>query len=146
MKARWLKRSLLVMLALAVLCVVAAGVLAALGSGVAGPIGSAHIEINGDQISLAQLHGGHGLAAVAGVALALLIAMVVLPVALIVPLLAIAVVLVAVLGLLAGLVALLCSPLLVVAALCWLTWRVARGSRRSSAPRSGAPTNPPPIA
>ena len=146
MMARWMKRLLLVGVALAVLCVVAAGVLAALGSSGAGPFGSAHIEINGNEISLAQLHGGHWLGAAAGLALVLLMAMVVLPVALLVPLLAIAGVLVVVLGLIVGLVALLFSPLLVVAGLCWLTWRLARGSRRSAASRGADHGVPPPIA
>lgn len=148
MKARWLKRWLLVMLALVVLCVVAgAGLaaLAALGSGGVGPIGSAHIEINGDEVSLAQLHGGHWLVAAAGLALGLLVALVALPVALLLPLLAIAVVLVVVLALVAGLVALLFSPLLVVAGLCWLTWRLARGSGRNAAWRGADRTVSPPV-
>jgi hypothetical protein len=146
MMARWMKRLLLVALALALLCAVAGGVLAALGVGTAGPLGSARIEINGDEISLAQLHGGHWLAAAAGLALALLVAMVVLPVALLVPLLAVVLVLVLVLGVLAGVMALLLSPLLVVAGLCWLTWRLARGGRRPAAVRSSDHAESPPIA
>lgn len=146
MTTRWFKRALLVVLALAVVCAVAGGVLAALGSGGAGPLASAHIEINGDEVTLAQMHGGHWLAVAAGLALALLVATVVLPVALLVPLLVIGLVLVVVLGLLAGLMALLFSPLLAVVALCWLIWRVARGSRRATVPRGAAPTIPPPVA
>ena len=137
MTARWTKGILLGALVLTLLGVVAGAVLAALGSDAAGPIGSARIEINGDEITLAQLHGGQWWVALAGLMLALLLAMVVLPVALLLPLLAIAGVLVLVLGLLAGLVALLFSPLLVLIGLCWLTWRIARNHRRFPDKRGG---------
>ena len=133
MMIRCMKWLLLAMLTLAVLCVVASVVLATLGSG-AGPFGTARIQINGDEFSLAQWHAGHGLAGMAGLALALLIAAVVLPVALLVPLfealLFLALALVVVLAVLAGLAALLFSPLLAAGAVAWLVWRALRTARR----------------
>ena len=139
MMIRCMKWLLLAMLTLAVLCVVASVVLATLGSSGAGPFGTARIQINGDEFSLAQWHAGHGLAGMAGLALALLIAAVVLPVALLVPLfvalLFLALALVVVLAVLAGLAALLFSPLLAAGAVAWLVWRALRTARRVDAAR-----------
>jgi hypothetical protein len=79
------------------------------------PFDHAVININGDEFSLAQLHGGHGLAAVGGLAVGLLVVLLVVPVAVIVPLLIVALV-------------------LVVVSRCWPAWRRWCSRRCSCSP------------
>lgn len=97
------------------------------------PFDHAVININGEELSLAQLHAGHGLAAMGGLAVGLLVMLLVVPVAVIVPLLIVALVLVVVFAVLAGVAALVFSPVFLLAALVWLIWRLARRGDKPAA-------------
>jgi membrane protein implicated in regulation of membrane protease activity len=92
------------------------------------------ININGETLPLDQWHGAHGLAAAGGLALGLLIVLLVVPVAVFVPLLIVALLLAVVLSVLAGVAALVFSPVILLAALVWLIWRLAR---RGDKPANG---------
>jgi hypothetical protein len=87
------------------------------------PFDGAVLNIDGDSFALSEMHAGHGLLALGGVLLALIVVLLLLPFAVIVPLLCaafgIAVALFAVLGV----AALLLSPLLLFV---WVLWRLAR--------------------
>ena len=95
-----------------------------------GPLDSTQIQINGEPLVLAHLGAAHWLAAVAGVALALLIVLLVVPFALLLPLAIDALVLigelVVALGAVAGVAALVFSPLILLAGAVWLIWRLVR--------------------
>ena len=86
-----------------------------------------HLEVDGVPVTLAQ-HGGEWLTCVAGLAIAMLVVFIVLPLAVLLPLLLVAFILCAVF---AGLAALAFSPVLLLAGLVWLIWRIARGAKRS---------------
>jgi len=94
-------------------------------------VDGANVVINGEQLSLTDMHGGHWLLAIGGVLLAMIVVLLVVPFAVIVPLLCaafgIAVALFAVLGV----AALLLSPLLL---LVWIVWRLARGPASPTRP------------
>jgi hypothetical protein len=91
------------------------------------------VSINGEPLALGQWHGGHGFAAVGGLAVGLLVVLLVVPVAVLVPLLIVALVLVLVLAVLAGVAALFFSPLLLLAGMVWLMWRLARHDDKPAA-------------
>ena len=91
------------------------------------------VSINGEPLALGQWHGGHGFAAVGGLAVGLLVVLLVVPVAVIVPLLIVALVLVVVFAVLAGVAALVFSPVFLLAALVWLIWRLARRGDKPAA-------------
>ena len=132
---RGLGWAMLVGLGLCVLVVV--GLATIVGAFDATPV----IEINGDSVTLAQMGAGQAVAAVFGVAVALLVVLLVVPVAVMVPLLIVALVLVGVgagvLLLLAGAAALVCSPLILLVGAVWLIARLARGRRGPSATITG---------
>jgi len=92
------------------------------------------IDINGE--SLAQLGAGHWLAVVAGTLLVLLIVLVLLPLAVLLPLGLVALLVVGVLAEVAGVAALVFSPLMLLAGVVWLIWRLAR--RDTPKPRTAA--------
>lgn len=119
---KWFAGSLL---ALVLLC----AVLALLGVAVAAPFGDEVIQINGEEVRIAQLHGGHWLGAMVGLLVAGVVVLFVVPVVVLVPLALVAVLLSALLALAAGVVAVVFSPLLVLAAVVWLIWRIARGKK-----------------
>ena len=93
------------------------------------------IQIDGEPLVVAQLDALHGLLAVGGVALALLIVALVVPIAVLLPLGIAAMVLVGAVLAVAGVAAIVCSPLILLVALVWLTVRLVRRSRR---PTGGA--------
>ena len=99
------------------------------------PLDGAVLNINGEQFTLAQLHGGQWLLVLGGVMLALLVVLLVLlvvvPIMVLVPLLAAALVLAVALFTALGVAALLLSPLLL---LVWIVWRVARGPSPAAQP------------
>ena len=111
-------------IALSLLLVVLLGVALAALIANADPhaLGDAVIRINGDEVTLAQLHV-HPLAAVIAGVVGALVALVVVPLVLCVPLLAVVLGLACALMVIAGTAALLLSPLLV---LVWIVWRLAR--------------------
>ena len=91
------------------------------------PLSHAVVDIDGDQINLARLHGGHWLLAIVGVFIALglatIVVLLVVPVAVLMPLLIAAMVCAVALAVVAGVAALLLSPLIF---LVWVLWRLAR--------------------
>ena len=105
-----------------------------------GPLDPTLIQLDGEPLTLAQLHAGHWLVTVGAVMLALvitlLVVLLVVPVAVLVPLLITALALVGALIVVAAVTALAFSPLIIVAVLVWLIWRLARGS--ASARKRGA--------
>ena len=122
-----------------------------------GPFDHAVLAINGEPFWSTQRHGRHavhGLAAIGGLAVAgvvmllvlvvlLVVLLIVLPVAVVLPLLiaALATVLGTAFGLavLAGAAALVFSPLLLLAGLGWLIWRLVRtGDKPAAAAGAGA--------
>ena len=97
------------------------------------PFDHTSIVVNGEPLALGPWHGGHGLAAVAGLALGLLVMLLVVPLAVVLPLLIVAVVLAVGLSVLAGVAALLFSPLILLALGVWLIWRLAFRSDKPAA-------------
>ncbi|HEY8707108.1 MAG TPA: hypothetical protein VIM34_03830 [Burkholderiaceae bacterium] len=95
-----------------------------------GPLHSTLIQINGEPVTFAHLGVGEGLVAVAGMVLALLIVLLVVPFAVLLPLAIVALVLIGVLvvalGAVAGVAALVFSPLILLAGAVWLIWRLVR--------------------
>jgi hypothetical protein len=126
---RFLKVSAGLLLAGAVLSALLVG--AALQSGEL--VDGATFVINGEQLSFTDMHLGHGLLALGGILLALVVVLLVVPFAVIVPLLCAALGIAVVLFAVLGVAALLLSPLLL---LVWIVWRLARGP--SAARGSGA--------
>ena len=110
--------------------VVLLSALLALGisAGLADSMGHVNIEVDGAPVTLAR-HGGAWLACTAGLVVVMLAVFIVLPLAVLLPLLLVVLLVCAVF---AGLAALLFSPLLLVGALVWLIWRIARGPKRSA--------------
>ncbi len=92
------------------------------------------IEINGESFDLARLGAAHGLVAIGGLLLAGLIVLLVVPAVVLVPLVVVALVLGGVLLAVAGVVTLVFSPLILIVALGWLIWRLARPARDRSGP------------
>jgi len=108
-----------------------------------GPQDLATIELNGETLNLAQLHGSHWLVAIgaaAAVMLALVIALLVLllvvPIAVLVPLAVVALVLTGLLVAAAGVAAFALSPVILVVALIWLIWRLVRGDASTGRAKS----------
>jgi hypothetical protein len=92
-----------------------------------GPLAQAVVTIDGNQVTLAQLHGGAAL--FGAVALLVLIVLVfVVPFAVLLPLLLVGLGLVCAFVALLGTAALLLSPLILLG---WLIWRLARPQRRA---------------
>ena len=111
-----------------------------------GSLDPASIQINGESLTLTQLHAGHWLAAVGGVALALLVVLLVVPVAVLVPLLIAGLVVIGALlialAAVAGAAALVFSPLIVLVGAVWLIWRLAGGTgTKSRTPADARPAN-----
>ena len=82
--------------------------------------GHTEVSFDGDAIAVSSLSIG-------AVLLALAVGLVMLLVAVAAPLLVVGIVLVGVVLALAGVATVLCSPLLLLAGLVWLIWRVSRG-------------------
>ena len=97
------------------------------------PLDHTSIVVNGEPLVLGPGHGVHGLAAVGGLALGLLVLLLVVPLAVVLPLLIVAVVLAVGLSVLAGVAALVFSPLILLALGVWLIWRLARRSDKPAA-------------
>ncbi len=106
-----------------------------------GPLHSTLIQINGEPVTFAHLGVSEGVVAVAGMVLALLIVLLVVPFAVLLPLAIVALVLVGVLvvalGAVAGVAALVFSPLILLAGAVWLIWRLVR----SDPPKIATPTD-----
>ena len=115
-------------LALVLLCgaMLVAGALA-----IGDSLSHAHIVINGESVDAGDFGTANGLLALGGGALGLLVVTVVLLALL--PLLIAALLLGGALFLVSGVAAVLCSPLLVLAGLGWLGWRLLRGTAPASA-------------
>jgi hypothetical protein len=96
-------------------------------------VDGASFVIDGEQLSLTDMHGGHWLLALGGILLALIVVLLVVPFAVIVPLLCAALGIAVALFAVLGVAALLLSPLLL---LVWIVRRLARGP--SAARGSGA--------
>ena len=92
----------------------------------AGAVGSTVIQINGEPISLAQLDAGHGLVAIAGIALAMLVVLLVVPLALLLPLAIVVLLLAGALLAVAGVVAMVFSPPILLGIAVWLMVRLIR--------------------
>ena len=114
-----------------------------------GAMDGATIEFNGDPWTLAELDTGHWLAAVGGIALALLVLALMLlalalivPLAVLIPLAIAAVVLLGALLAVAGVLAIAFSPLILLVIAVWLLvrliWRPTRRGGAKSTPVSGA--------
>ena len=99
------------------------------------PLDGAVINIDGEQLSLAPLHGGEWLLALGGVMLALIVVVLVLvlvvPIAVLVPVLIAALAIAVALFTVLGVAALLLSPLLLFG---WVVWRLARGPSAAAKP------------
>jgi hypothetical protein len=134
-----MKRVLQVLLCLALSAVVMAGLLAAaLLHGL--PTDGIHLTIDGESWMLPPLHAGHWLAVTACLLVVALVLVIVVPMALLVgvgvPLVTVALAIgiaVAVALLAAGL---MLSPVLLLAGLLWLVWRLLE--RRPKAPQASA--------
>jgi hypothetical protein len=124
---RFLKLSAGLLLAGAVLTALLVG--AALQSGEL--VDGATFVINGEPLSFTDMHMGHGLLALGGVLLAMIVVLLVVPIALIVPLLCAALGITVALLAVLGVAALLLSPLLL---LVWIAWRLARGRSATRGP------------
>lgn len=91
-------------------------------------LGHAVVSVDGNQVTLASLHGSGVL--LAGLAFVVLIALaLVLPFAIVVPLLAVALALAFAFVAIVGTLAFALSPLILLALLVWLIWRIARPAR-----------------
>ena len=109
------------------LMLVAAGLLFALvhaGLREAASFDSTFMSLDGEPLAPSRWHGGHGLAAFGALLLGAAVLLLVVPLVLLLPLLIVGVLLVVVL---AGVLSLLCSPLVLLAAVVWLMWRLVRG-------------------
>lgn len=104
----------------------------------AGSMDPMTVQIDGDTVSLANLDAAHGLVAIGGIAIALLVVALVVPLAVLIPLAIVAVVLVGVLLVLAGVLAMVCSPLIFGALVIWLMVRLIRRSPAKGQPGSSA--------
>jgi hypothetical protein len=124
---RFLKLSAGLLLAGAVLSALLIG--AALQSGEL--VDGATFVINGEQLSFTDMHMGHGLLALGGILLAMLVVLLVVPIAVIVPMLCAALGITVALFAVLGVVALLLSPLLL---LVWIAWRLVRGRSATRGP------------
>ena len=96
-----------------------------------GLVDGAHFVIDGEELSLIDMHGGHWLLAFGGILLALVVVVLVVPFAVIVPLLCAALGIAVALCAVLGVAALLLSPLLL---LVWIVWRLARGPSATRGP------------
>jgi hypothetical protein len=96
-------------------------------------VDGASFTINGEQLTLNGMHGGHWLLAIGAMLLAMIVMLLVVPFAVIVPLLCAAFGIAVVLFVMLALAALLLSPPLL---LVWIVWRLTRSP--SAAPGPGA--------
>ena len=117
------------------LILVAAGVLLALvhaGLREAASFDPGFMTLEGESLAPSRWHGGHGLAALGALLLGAAVLLLVVPLVVVLPLLIVLALSVAVL---AGVLSLLCSPLVLLAAVVWLMWRLVHRPARS-APRA----------
>ncbi len=117
------------------LILLAAGLLFALvhaGLRGAAPFDPGFITLSAEPLAPSRWHGGHGLAVFGALLLGAALLLLVVPLVLLLPLLIVVVVLLAAL---AGVLSLLCSPLVLLAAVVWLIWRLVRRPAEP-APRS----------
>ncbi|MEQ1685239.1 MAG: hypothetical protein ABL916_16455 [Burkholderiaceae bacterium] len=96
-------------------------------------VDGASFTINGEQLTLNGMHGGHWLLAVGVILLAMIVVLLVVPFAVIVPLLCAAFGIAVAICVVLGVAALLLSPLLLLA---WIVWRLTRSP--SAGPGPGA--------
>jgi hypothetical protein len=94
-------------------------------------VDGASFTINGEQLTLNRMHGGHWLLAIGGILLAMIVMLLVVPFAVIVPLLFAALGITLALCVLLGVAALLLSPLLLLA---WIVWRLTRSPSAARGP------------
>ena len=123
------------LLTLLAVCVLLGLVYAGLRWG--GPFDHTLITINGEPLAPSRWHGSHGLAAFGALLLGTAVLLLVVPLVLVLPLLIVVAVLVAVLVMLAalaGVLTLVCSPVVLLAAVVWLMWRLAH---RPAPPAAG---------
>ena len=116
-------------------CVLLAGALVIAAVSVAGGIDSTAIQIDAEPMQFTELGIGHGLVALACIALTFVVLVLVLPLAVLIPLAIAAAALVGALLVAAGVMAMLFSPLILLGLVVWLA---VRATRRSS-PKNGAP-------
>ncbi|HEY9068146.1 MAG TPA: hypothetical protein VIO33_24395 [Burkholderiaceae bacterium] len=139
---KWVFRSLgallLISLAVSALLVGAAMVFGT-------PFDHTVITVDDARFTLGELSAGHWLLALAGVAIACIVVMLVVPLAVLLPLAIAAVAVTAALALAAAVLGVVFSPLILVL---WLIWRAARGDARPASPTaaSASPTTPATIA
>ena len=115
------------------LILLAAGLLLALvhaGLRAAAPFDAGFISLDGEPLALSRWHGGHGLAAFGALLLGAALLLLVVPLVLLLPLLIVLVLLVVVL---AGVLTLLSSPLVLLAVVVWLMWRLAHRRTETAA-------------
>jgi Na+-transporting methylmalonyl-CoA/oxaloacetate decarboxylase gamma subunit len=102
---------------------------------IGGSLDHTRIVINGEPLGAADLGAASWLLALAGAAIGLLVAfivvLVVVPLAVLLPLLITALLLAGALVLVSGIAAVVFSPLILLIALGWLVWRLVRGPRRA---------------
>ena len=89
------------------------------------------ISVDGNEITLAQLHGSSVLLALLAFVVLIALALV-LPFAIVVPLLVVALALVLAFVAIVGSLAFALSPLILLALLVWLIWRIARPARANA--------------
>jgi hypothetical protein len=116
-------------------CLLLAGVLVIAAVSAAGGIDGTVIQIDGEPMQFAELGIGHGLVALACIALTFVVLVLVVPLAVLIPLAIAAVALVGALLVAAGVMAMLFSPLILLGLAVWFA---VRATRRSG-PKNGAP-------
>ncbi|HKX42518.1 MAG TPA: hypothetical protein VJO99_15275 [Burkholderiaceae bacterium] len=130
----WVLRSLLVSLAVSALLI---------GTAMIGgtPFDHAVLTIDDAQFTLNDLSAGHWLLALAGVAIACVVVMLVVPLAVLLPLAVAAIAVTAALVLTTAVLGVVFSPVILIV---WLIWRAARHDSPRTAPPSAPapPANP----
>jgi len=137
---KWLLRSLLALLLVSIVTS-ALLIVAAMLSGA--PLEHAVIRIDDASFTLGDLSAGHWLLAFAGVALACMIVMLVVPFAVLLPLAFAAVSVTVALAFAAAVLGIVSSPLILIG---WLIWRAVRTDSKSAAPSAAPSTAPSPAA
>ena len=134
----WVLRSLgaLLLISLAVSAVL---VVAAVLGGT--PFDHTMITVDDTQFTLGDLSAGHWLLALAGIAIACIVVMLVVPLAVLLPLAVAAIAVTAALALTAAVLGVVFSPVILIV---WLIWRAARHDSPRTAPPSAPapPANP----
>ena len=118
-------------------CLLIAGALVIAAVSAAGSIDGTVIRIDGEPMQFAELGIGHGLVALACIALTFVVLVLVVPLVVLIPLAIAAVVFVGSLLMAAGVVAMLFSPLILLGLIVWFAVRATRGSGQNTSAPAG---------